>query len=63
MVVKHSKNLENIYDSLDNLMVFFSSVEGGNSDPKILTRVAYALMKIEEDLRLTTNYKPPRKEN
>lgn len=63
MVVKRSKNLENIYDSLDNLMMFFSSVEGGNSDPKILAKVASVLLTLEQDLKVSTNnYRPPRKE-
>jgi hypothetical protein len=61
MVVKHSKTLENIYGSLDNLTQFFSSLEGGNSEHKVLTKTEAVLLNLENELRLTTNYKPPRK--
>lgn len=62
MVVKHSKSLENIYDSLDNLMCFFSGIEGGNSDPKILSMAEATLLKLEREISLSTkNYKPQKK--
>ena len=64
MVVKHSKSLEYIYESLDNLTQFFSSVEGGNSDTKILSKVESILLKLEQELRLSTDkYKPQRKQS
>lgn len=63
MVVKHSKCLENIYDSLENLTEFFSSLEGGSSEHKVLAKVESILLNLENELKLTTNYKPPRKEN
>lgn len=57
MVVKHSRTLENIYDILDNLNQFFVSIEGGNSDHKVLAKVESILLNLETELRLTTNYK------
>jgi hypothetical protein len=63
MVVKHSKSLEYIYESLDNLTQFFSSVEGGNSSTKTLSKVESVLLQLEQELRYTTTYKPQRKEN
>jgi hypothetical protein len=62
MVVKHPKSLENICGSLENLMSFFSSVEGGNSDPKIISMIESTLLKLESELSLSTNsYKTQRK--
>ncbi len=61
MVVKHPKSLENIYDSLENLLQFFSSVEGGNSDQKVLAKAEYSLLKLEQELRYSTKYNPKRK--
>ena len=64
MVVKHSKSLENIYESLDNLTQFFSSIEGGNSNPRIISMVEATLIKLERELHLeTNNYRPARKQN
>jgi len=57
MVVKHSRTLENIYDILDNLSEFFNSIEGGNSEHKVLTKTESVLLNLENELRLTTNYK------
>lgn len=62
MVVKHSKCLENIYDSLENLLQFFSSIDGGNSDSKVLSKAENALLKLEQELRFSTKYKPKRKD-
>jgi hypothetical protein len=62
MVVKHPKSLENIYDSLENLLQFFSSVEGGNSDSKVLSKTENVLLKLEQELRFSTKYKPKRKD-
>lgn len=63
MVVKHSKSLENIYDMLDNLTVFFSSIEGGNSNQKVLSTVENQLMKIDQELKISTSYKRPKNES
>lgn len=62
MVVKHSKCLENIYDSLENLLQFFSSVEGGNSNSKVLSKAECTLLKLEQELRFSTKYNPKRKD-
>lgn len=61
MVVKHSKSLENIYEILDNLTQFFSSVEGGNSETRIISMAEHSLLKLDQELRLRTNYKPEKK--
>lgn len=62
MVVKHSKCLENIYDSLENLLQYFSSIDGGNNDQKVLAMAEYSLLKLEQELRFSTKYKPKRKD-
>jgi hypothetical protein len=63
MVVKSSKHLEGIYDSLENLLQYFSSVDCSHVSPSVLSLVQNTLLKLENELRLTTdNYKPHKRD-
>ena len=61
MVVKHSKSLENIYDSLERLLEFFASQSAENTDDRTLSMIEHDLVGMESRLRLFTDYRPSRK--
>lgn len=63
MVVKNSKHLEGIYDSLENLLQYFSSIDSSNASPSVLGLVQCTLLKLENELRLATdNYRPNKRD-
>lgn len=63
MVVKRSKHLENIYQSLENLEQYFTSVKCEKVDSRLMSFAESMLMKLESELRLnTSNYRPARRD-
>ena len=56
MTIENPKILEHIYSILENLIQHFSSVDS-NKDQKILSKVEGSLLKIEDHLKLNSNYK------
>jgi hypothetical protein len=61
MVLKHSRTLENIYDSLERLTEFFSTEKAGRADDKTLSMIEHDLVSVESRLKLFTDYRPSRK--
>lgn len=61
MVVKKSKSLENVYESLENLLEYFSSSCAKDLDQRTLSHVESVLLKVESELRVECNYKSTRK--
>lgn len=59
MTIEKSRSLEHIYSMLENLLDHFSSVEA-EKDQKLLSAVEGSLLKLEDHLKLNSNYKPPR---
>lgn len=62
MVVKRSKSLENIYESLENLLQYFSSIESADTEHRTVSSIESSLLKIESDLRISSNYKPRKRQ-
>lgn len=62
MVVKRPSCLEGIYESLENLLEYFSSSESKDVDIKVLTHVQSSLLVLEQELRIEAKYNPKRKQ-
>ena len=62
MVVKRPRCLEGIYESLENLLEYFSSAESKDVDLKTLKHVQSSLLVLENELRAEARYKPKRKQ-
>lgn len=63
MVVKRSKHLENIYQSLENLEQYFTSVKCEKASDRVMSFVESTLLKVESELKLTTsNYRPTKQD-
>lgn len=60
MTIENPRSLEHIYSMLENLLTHFSSVNS-QKDQKTLSMVEGSLLKLEDHLKLTSNYKPAKK--
>jgi len=61
-VVKKTKSLEGIYDSLENLLEFFSSSKAEDTDKTTLRLIEHDLICLEARLALFNNkFKPSKK--
>lgn len=56
-----SKVLENIYSSLENIQQYLTSAKAANLDRKVLSMIEGDLVNLEYKLRLSSNYRPPRR--
>lgn len=55
------KSIERIYFSLENLLEYFASAKSEKTDKKTISMIESGLVKMEGVLRLSEDYKPPRR--
>lgn len=55
------KSIERIYSSLENLLEYFGSKKSEKIDKKTRLMIESGLLKMEGVLRLSEDYKPPRR--